>query len=87
MPFARAMTDQIEQFKRTKKGQPQLPAELPSALHTPCVLEWSESDVWGMAGLPEFYRYLRKRTDLKIPQEWKPCFPKELPDMVVGACP
>ena len=87
MPFARAMTDQIEQFKRTKRGQPQLPSEVPSALQTICALEWNENNVWGMANLPEFYRYLRKCTALKIPQEWKPCFPKELPEMVVGASP
>ena len=87
MPFARAIVDKIESFKSAKKGQPELPVELPSALHIVSVMEWYESDVWGMAGLPQFYRYLRKCTALKIPPEWKECFPRQLPDMVVGASP
>ena len=78
MPFARAITDQIEEFKRTSRGCPELPAQLPSALDTFSRLEWAESNVWGSAGLPEFYRYLRKCNTLKIPEEWKPFFPNKL---------
>lgn len=87
MPFARAMTDMTEAFKKTKRGRPELPADLPSALHTFGVLEWAQGHDWLRAGLPELYRYLRKCKKLNIPQDWKPFFPKELPAVVVGAAP
>ena len=82
MPFARAVTDKIEEFKRTAKGRPQLPANVPSALYTFSMLEWTENDVWGSAGIEDFYLYLRKCNTVKIPEEWKPFFPKKL---AVGA--
>ena len=85
MPFARAVADQTEDFKRTRRGQPELPKDLPAAIYTFTKLEWSESDVWGMAGLPELYRYLRKSKSVEIPQEWRPHFPKDLSDVGVGA--
>ena len=85
MPFARAVTDLIEDFKRTRRGQPELPKDLPTAIYTFTMMEWSESDVWGMAGLHELYRYLRKSKSVEIPQEWMPHFPKNLSDVGVGA--
>ena len=77
MPFARAVADRIEAFKKTRKGFPSLPENLPTALQT-FMLDWEEStDVWEFAGLAEFYEYLRGCNRTTIPEEWKPHFPKK----------
>lgn len=78
MPFARAVTDMIEKMKIAAKGCPQLPPDVPPALQTLTELEWYESDVWQFAGLENLYQYLRNAEALKIPQDWKPHFPKKL---------
>lgn len=54
MAFARAVQDRVEAMKQSRQGVPELPQNLPTALHTFSVLEWEESDVWGFAGLDEF---------------------------------
>ena len=87
MAFARAVTDQIEAMKKSRKGCPELPRVLPPALFTFSQLEWCQSDCFGLAHLPEFYAYLRKCKFLKIPQEWKQHFPKTLPEEMVGGFP
>lgn len=78
MPFARAVTDMIEKMKKSAKGCPQLPPDLPPALYTLTELEWYESDVWQFAGLDNLYKYLRKHSGLKIHQDWKAHFPRKL---------
>eukprot|EP00438_Fugacium_kawagutii_P019457 Skav230460 [mRNA] locus=scaffold186:112906:116152:- [translate_table: standard] len=44
MPFARAVVDQIEAMKMSRKGCPQLPTKLPSAFETFTQMEWHKSD-------------------------------------------
>ena len=78
MPFARAVTDMIEEMKTQRKGCPQLPQKLPPAFETLTQFEWYDSDVWKFAGVTELYAYLRGAAALKIPQDWKPYFPKKL---------
>lgn len=79
MPFARAVTDQIERMKMSRRGCPELPASVPTALHTITCLEWPESsEFWQFAGLKDLYFYLRGAASLEIPEEWKPYIPKEL---------
>ena len=91
MPFARAVTDQIERMKMSRRGCPELPASVPTALHTITCLEWPESsEFWQFAGLKDLYFYLRGAASLEIPEEWKPYIPKELGwavSKVVGAIP
>lgn len=87
MAFARAVADQLEPMKRSAKGCLQLPEVLPPALFTITQMEWCESGCWGLAKLPEFYSYLRKCKSMRIPSEWKPHFPKELPEAMLGGVP
>ena len=87
MAFARAVADQLEPMKRSAKGCPQLPEVLPPALFTITQMEWCEGGCWGLAKLPEFYSYLRKCKSLRIPSEWKPYFPRELPEAMIGGVP
>ena len=78
MPFARAVADQLESMKATCQGCPELPEEVPPALHTFTAMEWPEEDVWSFSELPAVYEYIRGRKGLKIPEPWKDYFPKKL---------
>lgn len=84
MPFARAVADKIEAMKQSRKGQPELPESVPSAFESLTQLDWHESADWEFAELGEFYSYLRGCVHLKIPDVWKPLFPKKLPGDAVG---
>ena len=79
MPFARAVTDMIEKMKMAAKGCPQLPPHVPTALQNP---DWNWNGMKVMsgnfAGLDDLYQYLRNAAALKIPQDWKPHFPRKL---------
>lgn len=81
MAFARAVTDQIEEMKSTRRGCPQLPKDLPTCLHTVTALEWAQTDPWQFAGLDKFYNYLRGAAALKIPSEWRPFLPRDFDDL------
>ena len=82
MAFARAVQDRVEAMKQSRQGVPELPQNLPTALHTFSVLEWE-----GFAGLDEFYVYLKGCKKACIPAEWKPYFPKVLPENVAAPAP
>ena len=77
MPFARAMVDIVEQMKAARRGCPQLPEVVPPFQEV-LTWDWLESDVWQCAGLDDLYKYLRGASALKIPQDLKRHFPKEL---------
>ena len=86
MPFARAVTDMVENMKQTRRGVPELPSVVPPALTTVTAMEWHESpELWEFAQLPQLYEYLRGCKHVQIPEEWKPFFPKNLPEVVGGA--
>lgn len=78
MPFARAFCDMKEAMKRSSSGRPQIPDPLPPAMHTLTVLQWEDTDFWQFADLANFYEYLRGCKYLRIPELWKPHFPKTL---------
>ena len=78
MPFARAVVDIIEQMKATRRGCPQFPEVVPPFQEVLTQCDWPESDVWQCAGLDDLYKYLRGAAALKIPQDLKQHFPKEL---------
>ena len=77
MPFARAVTDMVEEMKLCRQGCPQLPPQVPSFRET-LTQEWHMSDVWQFAGLDDLYSYLRKAKALRIPEDLQSLFPKKL---------
>ena len=77
MNFAFAVEELVESMKQNKKGQPQAPQELPSALET-YKLDWETSDVWQFVNIEQLFAYLRKSKKLRIPEEWTPFVPKTL---------
>ena len=78
MAFARAVADRVEMMKSTRKGVPELPARIPTAFEIISLSEWPDCGSWDFAGLAPFYEYLRGCKTAKIPEEWKPFFPRKL---------
>ena len=78
MAFARAVADRIESMKVTRRGCPEVPNEVPPALHTFTAMEWHEDDIWNFSGLTDVYEYLRGCKTVQIPEPWKEYFPKKL---------
>lgn len=78
MAFARAVADRVESMKNTRRGVPELPAKLPTAFELISSGEWPDCGRWDFAELAPFYEYLRGCKATKIPEEWKPFFPKKL---------
>ena len=79
MPFARAVIDLIEDMKRSAKGMPELPAEVPTALQSfqgwPGVDQVGE---WHFAEFHHMFNYLRGNRKLSIPCEWRGVIPDRL---------
>ena len=78
MPFARAVLDLVEEMKRTRQGQPQLPQEVPSAFESFVASGWQNSDVWQLADLESVFAYLRHGKRLQIRSEWRAIVPATL---------
>lgn len=78
MAFARAVADRVEMMKSTRSGVPELPATKPTAFEIISSDDWPDCGSWDFAGLAPFYEYLRGCKYVKIPEEYKPFFPKKL---------
>ena len=76
--FARRVVDLFEDLKNGKKGQPELPNNLPSAIETFSDMKWSGSSTFAFADLASVYKYLRFGKELSIPNEWTGMFPKRI---------
>lgn len=66
-------------MKATAKGQPQLPAVVPTALD--CFQQWpsrDETGEWPFVGFGELLNYLRGSRKLRIPPEWRGIIPDRL---------
>ena len=80
MPFARALIDKVEDMKRTARGQPALPMEVPSLLET-LSAPWPSTELdceCEFAGFGEVFNYLRGNRKLQIPDEFRGIIPKAL---------
>ncbi|CAL1128905.1 unnamed protein product [Cladocopium goreaui] len=78
VPFAREVCDLMELMKKTRLGQPELPAVLPDALETFGNLQVADPLVWRKVNLPSVYNYLRRNKKLNIPVEWQHVMPKKI---------
>ena len=79
VPFAREVLSLFESMKKSRRGQPELPDHIPTALETFRDAEWDEDpQLWHFAGLDKLYNYLRSAKTWRIPMEWKHVVPKSL---------
>ena len=72
------MCDLMEDMKRTRRGQPQLPSELPPALMSFQQLQPANSNIWRHVGFADVYNYLRRNKKLQIPPQWRDVVPTRM---------
>ena len=65
-------------MKRTRRGQPQLPSELPPALVSLQRLQPADSNIWRHVGFTDVYNYLRRNKKLQIPPQWRDVVPARM---------
>ena len=84
VPFARVFADMLEDLKRTSKGQPQLPNQVPSALSSFQELKCADTSVWRHVHLAPVFNYLRRNKKLRIPVEWQAFVPTHMHEVSEG---
>ena len=78
--FGLKMVELFDWLVEDRRGQPALPADLPSALETFKSMEYGDTDdaSWTEADIAGVCKYLRGGISLVVPPEWRPVLPKRL---------
>ncbi|CAE7484592.1 unnamed protein product [Symbiodinium sp. CCMP2592] len=74
--FGLRLVELHDQVLATKRGMPQLPEEVASAMDTFSQMDYD--DLWEDANLVECVRYVRGGTSLRIPEAFRPLLPTSL---------
>ena len=80
LPFAKTLANMRDALKAGSKGQPALPASVPSALESFQQVSWNvRTELYQHPNLRAVFTYLRGGKNLKIPEAWAEFIPKAFP--------